>query len=80
LPHIEKRFNLSGFDSGMIAASNDVPAVIFGLFVAHWGHFGNKVRWIGFGGIVTGTYTFKREEISACSGLRCVVDIKPCYF
>jgi hypothetical protein len=38
----------------MIAASNDVPAVIIGLFVAHWGHFGNKVRWIGFGGIITG--------------------------
>lgn len=55
LPHIEKRFNLSSFDSGMIAAANDVPAIIFGLFVAHWGHFSNKVRWIGVGGIITGT-------------------------
>ncbi|XP_028402271.1 solute carrier organic anion transporter family member 4A1-like isoform X2 [Dendronephthya gigantea] len=53
LPHMEKRFNLSSFDSGMIAAANDVPAVIFGLFVAHWGHFSNKVRWIGVGGIIT---------------------------
>ena len=57
LPHIEKRFNLSSFDSGMIAAANDVPAVILGLFVAHWGHFGNKVRWIGIGGIITGSGT-----------------------
>ena len=54
LPHIEKRFNLSSLDSGMIAAANDVPAVILGLFVAHWGHFCNKVRWIGIGGIITG--------------------------
>ena len=69
LPHIEKRFNLSSFDSGMIAASNDVPAVIFGLFVAHWGHWGNKVRWMGFGGLITGTInTFWTKERNRFGG------------
>ena len=54
LPQIEKRFGLSSFDSGMVAAANDVAAVLFGIFVAHWGNYGNKVRWIGVGGIITG--------------------------
>lgn len=54
MPQIEKRFNFSGFDVGMIAAANDVPAVIFGLIISHYGNFGNKVKLIGFGGIVTG--------------------------
>ena len=54
MPQIEKRFNFSSFDVGMIAAANDVPAVIFGLIICHYGNFGNKVKWIGLGGIVTG--------------------------
>ena len=54
MPQIEKRFNFSSFDVGMIAAANDVPAVIFGLIISHYGNFGNKVKWIGLGGIVTG--------------------------
>lgn len=54
MPQIEKRFNFSSFDIGMIAAANDVAAVVFGLIVSHYGNFGNKVKWIGFGGIITG--------------------------
>ena len=54
MPQIEKRFNFSSFDIGMLAASNDVAAIVFGLLISHYGHYGNKVRWIGVGGIITG--------------------------
>ena len=54
MPQIEKRFNLSSFHIGTIAAANDVAAVVLGLVVSHYGNFGNKIKWIGYGGIVTG--------------------------
>lgn len=53
MPQIEKRFNFSGFDVGMIVAANDVPAVLLALAVAHYGNYGKKIRWIAVGGIIT---------------------------
>ena len=56
MPQIEKRFNYSSFEIGMIAAANDVAAAVLGLIVSHYGSFGNKVKWIGFGGVLTCAY------------------------
>ena len=59
MPQIEKRFNYSSFELGMIAAANDFAAVVFGLFISHYGNFGNKVKWIGLGGVVTCEYCYE---------------------
>ena len=56
MPQIEKRFNYSSFQIGMIAAANDVAAVALGLIISHYGSSGNKVKWIGLGGVVTCEY------------------------
>lgn len=60
MPQIEKRFNYSSLEVGMIAAANDVAAVVFGLIISHYGNFGNKVKWIGLGGVVTCEYDVKK--------------------
>ena len=44
MPQLEKRFSYSSFEIGMIAAANDVAAVVLRLIVSHYGSFGNKVR------------------------------------
>ena len=54
LPQIEKRFSLTSTEIGLIAGANDIAAVFFGIFISYYGDFGNKIRWISFGGIVTG--------------------------
>ena len=54
LPQIERRFSLTSTDIGLIAGSNDIAAVFFGIFISYYGDFANKIRWISFGGIVTG--------------------------
>ena len=62
MPQIEKRFNFSSFEIGMIAAANDVAAVALGLIVSHYGSFGNKVRWIGLGGVLTCEYYVNKSS------------------
>ena len=56
LPQIEKRFSLTSTEIGLIAGANDIAAVFFGIFISYYGDFGNKIRWISFGGIVTGNH------------------------
>ena len=58
LPTIEKRFSLSDKQIGGIAAANDVSALLVVLFVSFYGDYGNKIRWIGGGGILLGMFTF----------------------
>ncbi|XP_028411530.1 solute carrier organic anion transporter family member 4A1-like isoform X2 [Dendronephthya gigantea] len=52
LPSIEKRFSLTSKELGVIMASNDVTALIVVIFIGFYGDYGNKIRWIGGGGIL----------------------------
>ena len=52
VPSIEKRFSLSSKELGVIMASNDVTALIVVIFIGFYGDYGNKIRWIGGGGIL----------------------------
>ena len=38
----------------MIMASNDVSALVVVVFVSYYGDYGNKIRWLGGGGIILG--------------------------
>ena len=54
LPALEKRFQLSSKDLGLIAASNDISGSLLGSFVSFYGQFGNKIKWLGNGMLITG--------------------------
>lgn len=54
LPTLEKRFQLTSKDLGIISASNDISAILLICFVSFYGQFGNKIKWIGCGAIITG--------------------------
>ena len=54
IPAIEKRFQLSSKDLGIIAASNDISAIMLVCFVSFYGGFGNKIKWLGYGAVITG--------------------------
>ena len=54
LPALEKRFQLSSQDLGLIAASNDMSAILLVSFVSFYGEFGNKIKWLGYGTLITG--------------------------
>lgn len=58
LPTLEKRFQLTGTELGLIAASNDISALIIVAFVSFFGDYGNKIRWLGYGAMVTGVCFF----------------------
>ncbi|XP_015752408.1 PREDICTED: solute carrier organic anion transporter family member 4A1-like [Acropora digitifera] len=53
LPALEKRFQLTSKDLGVISASNDISAILLICFVSFYGQFGNKIKWIGYGAIIT---------------------------
>ncbi|XP_031568522.1 solute carrier organic anion transporter family member 4C1-like [Actinia tenebrosa] len=53
LPSIEKRFQFTGTELGIISAGNDVSALIIVCFVSFYGGFGNKIRWLGYGSFIT---------------------------
>ena len=54
LPALEKRFQLSSKDLGLIPASNDISAIVLISFVSFYGEFGNKIKWLGYGMLITG--------------------------
>ena len=54
LPALEKRFQFNSKELGLIAASNDISSVLLICFVSFYGQFGNKVKWLGYGTIITG--------------------------
>lgn len=54
LPSIEKRFSLSSIQLGVIAAANDVAALLFVVFISFYGDYGNKIKWVGGGAGVAG--------------------------
>jgi hypothetical protein len=52
LPSIEKRFSLTSKELGVIMASNDITALVIVSFLSFYGDYGNKIRWIGGGGVL----------------------------
>ncbi|XP_028408691.1 solute carrier organic anion transporter family member 4A1-like [Dendronephthya gigantea] len=54
LPSIEKRFSLSSKGLGIIAAANDIAALLFVVFISFYGDYGNKIKWVGGGAVVAG--------------------------
>ena len=69
LPALEKRFQLTSKDLGVISASNDISAILLICFVSFYGQFGNKIKWIGYGAIITGErrfVKFKKRYILTC--------------
>lgn len=54
LPALEKRFQFTSKDLGLIAASNDLSAILLICFVSFYGQFGNKIKWLGYGAMITG--------------------------
>ena len=62
IPTIEKRFQMTSKDLGIIAASQDIPGLIIIGFVSYFGEHGNKIKWLGYGGIITGQlYVFLKK-------------------
>ena len=54
LPSIEKRFSLSSKELGIIAAANDIAALLLVVFISFYGDYGNKITWVGGGAAVAG--------------------------
>lgn len=59
VPALEKRFQLSSRELGLITASNDISAILLVCFVSFYGEFGNKIKWLGYGTLVTGQYQWQ---------------------
>ena len=59
LPALEKRFQLSSKDLGLIAASNDISGILLVSFVSFYGEFGNKIKWLGYGMLITGQFHWR---------------------
>jgi len=51
---LEKRFQLTSTDVGFVAASNDVAGILLTALVSFYGTYGNKIKWLGYGSVVTG--------------------------
>lgn len=54
LPTLEKRFEFTGKELGLIASSNEVSQIILVGFISYYGSYGNKVKWIGYGCLLAG--------------------------
>lgn len=53
LTSMERRFQLSSKQAGMIVAAHDVSSLIFVVFISYYGENRHKARWIGIGALVT---------------------------
>ncbi|KAJ7394331.1 hypothetical protein OS493_000135 [Desmophyllum pertusum] len=51
---LEKRFQLTSKEVGFIAASNDIAGILLTALVSFYGAYGNKIKLLGYGTIVTG--------------------------
>ncbi|XP_028413378.1 solute carrier organic anion transporter family member 4C1-like [Dendronephthya gigantea] len=54
LPSIERRFSFSAKELGVIAASNDISGLLIVVFISYYGDYGNKIRLMSGGALVTG--------------------------
>ena len=53
LTSMERRFQLSSKQAGMIVAAHDVSSLILVVFVSYYGETRHKAKWIGIGALVT---------------------------
>ena len=53
LTSMERRFQLSSKQAGMIVAAHDVSSLIFVVFVSYYGETRHKAKWIGIGALIT---------------------------
>ena len=44
-------------DMGVITMANDIPGLVLIGFVSYFGEHGNKVKWLGYGALITGKPT-----------------------
>lgn len=51
---LEKRFQLTSAEVGFVAASNDIAGILLTALVSFYGTYGNKIKWLGYGSIITG--------------------------
>lgn len=51
---LERRFQLTSTEVGFIAASNDIAGIVLTSLVSFYGTYGNKIKWLGYGSVVTG--------------------------
>lgn len=51
---LERRFHLTSTEVGFIAASNDIAGIVLTSLVSFYGTYGNKIKWLGYGSVVTG--------------------------
>ena len=63
LPALEKRFQLSSKDLGLIAGSNDISAILLVSIVSFYGEFGNKIKWLGYGMVITGQFHWRMRYL-----------------
>lgn len=54
LTNIEKRFQFTSRETGFIAASNDISAILLTFIASYCGGYGNKSKWLGYGALITG--------------------------
>ena len=45
---------MSSKDLGMIVTANDIPGLVLISFVSYFGEHGNKIKWLGYGALITG--------------------------
>lgn len=53
LTSMERRFQLSSKQAGMIVAAHDVSSLLLVVFVSYYGETRHKAKWIGIGALVT---------------------------
>ena len=53
LTSMERRFQLSSKQAGMIVAAHDVSSLLFVVFVSYYGETRHKAKWIGIGALIT---------------------------
>lgn len=58
LTTIEKRFQFTSRETGFIAASNDISAILLTFIASYCGGYGNKSKWLGYGALITGVGCF----------------------
>lgn len=80
---IQRRYDLSSIQAGLIVSVFDMAVIISVLFVSYFGGKGHKPRWLGFGLLVQGLgmyldvwsklMIFKDQNNSAYSpGISCI--------
>ncbi|KAK7086589.1 hypothetical protein SK128_027749 [Halocaridina rubra] len=55
---IEKRFKLTSKQTGILMSGNDIAQIIFALFLAYYGNFGHRPRWLGIGAFFSAASSF----------------------